>query len=106
MDVVKHLLSEVPYLQNFINEKLKIQNMLGKKVKDIVSGFSGIATARCEYLNGCVQYQLEAPLSKTGERKKEWFDEGQLSITGTGITLKQKDNGGPVGRMPKFSHPK
>lgn len=51
---------------------------LGKKVKDVVSGFTGTATARSEYLNGCVRYCVEA-LDKTNNSLTElWFDEQRL----------------------------
>ena len=52
--------------------------MLGKKVKDKITGFVGIATARVEYINGCVQYEI-TPLVKDGDmRKSYWLDEQRL----------------------------
>lgn len=33
---------------------------LGDKCRDQVTGFEGVATARFEYMNGCVRYMLEA----------------------------------------------
>jgi len=55
---------------------------LGDEVKEIVSGFSGIATGRTEYIAGCIQI-LVCPktLTKDGELKKgKWFDEGLLEV--------------------------
>ena len=49
---------------------------LGSKVKDSVTGYKGIATAMCKYLNGCVQYQVEA----NDPTKEVWIDEGRLII--------------------------
>ncbi len=56
---------------------------LGEKVKDSVTGFKGIVTARLEYLNGCVQYCVEPKVDKEGKMKKcPYIDEGQLEIQG------------------------
>ena len=40
---------------------------LGSKVKDMSTGFTGIATSRTLYFNGCVQYYIEAPVGKDGK---------------------------------------
>lgn len=39
---------------------------LGDKVKCIVTGFAGIATARIEYLNGCVQFCVKPQMKNKG----------------------------------------
>jgi hypothetical protein len=53
--------------------------VLGNVYEDRISEFTGIATARTEFLNGCVRIALTP---KIGEDKKpietEWFDEQQL----------------------------
>jgi hypothetical protein len=53
---------------------------LGMPVKDTVSGFEGVATARSEYLWDCVRIQVSATkLKPDGSRlDAEWFDEAQL----------------------------
>jgi hypothetical protein len=51
---------------------------LGRKVKDKVTGFAGIATARTEYMNGCVRVLVEAKCNKDGKSPSEWFDEQRL----------------------------
>lgn len=62
-----------------------MKNLLGKKVKDKVTGFEGIAVCRCEFLNGCIQYHV-SPKAKDNEIKKdEWVDEQQLKVTGDGV---------------------
>ncbi len=55
---------------------------LGDKVKDKVSGFTGIATARHEYLNGCVRISVDPDkLGKEGAKGEgHVFDEPQLEI--------------------------
>lgn len=49
---------------------------LGKKYRDPISGFEGVATGRYEYLHGCVRWQLSGQLN--GEPKDFVFDEPQL----------------------------
>ena len=53
---------------------------LGRKVKDSITGFEGIAVARCGYLNGCVSVQVRPQeLTEGGKMPKtEWIDEQQL----------------------------
>lgn len=51
---------------------------LGDKCRDQVTGFEGVATARVEYLNGCVRYALEAP--KEGSVEELYFDDQRLTV--------------------------
>ena len=53
---------------------------LGTKVRDKITEFEGTIIARCEYLNGCVQDQLEGeePTRPAGEI---WLDEQRLVAT-------------------------
>jgi hypothetical protein len=57
---------------------------LGNHVKDSITGFAGVATARTEHLYGCVQICVEpAGLEPDGKLiKSEWFDEQRLGIKG------------------------
>ena len=50
---------------------------LGKKYRDTISGFEGTATARTEYLYGCVRVILEAEGTKQDDRE-QFFDEQRL----------------------------
>jgi len=55
---------------------------LGDEVQCIVTNFKGIATGRCEYLNGCVQYSVRPPVNKDNKRQDAiWIDEEQLKVT-------------------------
>lgn len=56
---------------------------LGSKVKDKVTGYEGVATARTEWITGCVRYAvLPSTLTKDGAtRTEEWFDEDRLEVT-------------------------
>lgn len=78
----------------------------GVKLKDRVTNFEGIVTARCQFLNGCVRYILQPPMDKDKKIPEEkWFDEGQLVLVDKGVTnkIKQKLTGGPTGyAVPKY----
>jgi len=82
--------------------------ILGQKVKDIVTGFTGIAVAKCEYLNGCIQFQVVPRFSPESgiQYRNMWIDESQLSIEGEGVMFEIKNIGtkkAPGGG--KRSHP-
>jgi hypothetical protein len=75
-------------------------DLAGKKAKDKITGFTGIITARVEYLTGCTQYGITPPM-KEGEKeapRADYFDEGRIEILGEGIQaseVKAPDDGGP-----------
>lgn len=73
--------------------------VLGKKYKDIITGLSGIATGRAEYLTGCTQVLLTPRLVRDGESNARWLDEPRLQPVGNAKAIKlpgaQKDPGGP-----------
>jgi hypothetical protein len=54
---------------------------LGDRVKDIVTGFTGIAAGRYEYMTGCTQYGVAPEKLKDGA-VADWatFDESRLTI--------------------------
>ncbi len=52
---------------------------LGQKVTDNITGFSGIVTARTEFLYGCVRVCVEPEELKDGKPiEAQWFDEQRL----------------------------
>lgn len=53
---------------------------LGSRVRDVITGFEGIATGRTTYLNGCVHVSVTASALKDGEPKVEWFDEQRVEV--------------------------
>jgi hypothetical protein len=73
---------------------------LGKKAKDKITGFTGILTARVEYLTGCTQYGI-TPQIKKGDKeapRADFFDEGRIEILGEGMKpakVKAPVDGGP-----------
>jgi len=78
---------------------------LGKKAQDKITGFTGIITAKCNYLYGCSQYSLTPEVDKDGKRKEnEWFDEGRIKILGKGVKAKEvqaEENGCEIRENPK-----
>ena len=60
--------------------------MLGKKVKDKVTGFIGIATSKHIYLTGCTQFGLQPEVNEKGKVPDAgFFDEGRLVVLGDGF---------------------
>jgi hypothetical protein len=77
---------------------------LGKKYRDRVTGFEGIATSRHEYLNGCVRISLTSTALKDGKTiEPESFDIQQLEFVNGGISVAQRETGGP-GHIPSGRH--
>jgi hypothetical protein len=53
---------------------------LGDKVTDSLTGFTGIATARTEYLYGCVRILVEPTELRDGKPVEgQYFDEQRLA---------------------------
>lgn len=89
---------------------------LGEKVKDIVTGISGIAVAKVHYLNGCIQFCVQ-PRAAMDALKTDslYIDEGQLEKIGDGINvpkakvtkrIKPQYGGGPSAHAPQgLKHP-
>ncbi len=71
---------------------------LGKKYKDNITGYTGVATARSEYLYGCVRVLLEATkLKKDGDFITDyWVDEARL-VAVKGRTFKRDVKQPPAG---------
>lgn len=77
---------------------------LGDKVKDKISGFTGIAVSRIEYINGCIQYGVKPRVKKNGEMPDiQYIDEKQLSIISKKVRIKKERTGGPQSDAPKKS---
>jgi hypothetical protein len=83
---------------------------LGDKVKDRVTGFTGIVISRTEWLNGCIRIGIQPQELKDGKSiEAEWYDAQQVEILESGaIVLTPQTNpepaakkGGPQ-RDPKY----
>lgn len=54
---------------------------LGSKVKDSITGLTGIATSRCVYLHGCVHIGITPTELKDGKPIDScWFDEQRVEV--------------------------
>ncbi len=53
---------------------MKESIQLGDRVKDGITGFSGVVTGIAEYLYGCRRLQVESEKLEGGSPKTEWFD--------------------------------
>jgi len=74
---------------------------LGSKVTDSITGFSGIATGRTEYLYGCVRVLVEPTEMKDGKPVESlWIDEQRLD------EYSEAETGGPGEVAPSRDAPK
>lgn len=76
---------------------------LGKKLRDKVSGFTGIASVKTNFLTGNVQYTLVSPVDKKGDIRELSFDVHQLEYIGEGVDTIQApaDTGIKLGEAVK-----
>ena len=52
-----------------------MEKLLGRKVRDIITGYAGIVTGYVRYLTGCNQVLVVPRIGKDGKRDNgEWFD--------------------------------
>lgn len=84
----------------------KIQ--LGDKVKDVVSGMTGIVTGITDHLHGCRRMLIEPDKLKTdGTLADAWvMDEYRLKVVKAGVIKPQaipaaEKTGGPITRVPR-----
>ena len=58
-----------------------MNQIIGKKVKDDLTGFEGTATAYCQYITGCNQV-LVTPKGTDSSKHTEsfWIDEQRLTV--------------------------
>lgn len=55
---------------------------LGDEAKDKITGFKGVVTGKCEYLNGCVRYLIQPKKLKDEKMiDAEWVDVQQVEVT-------------------------
>ncbi len=79
---------------------------LGDKVKDTITGFAGVATAKIIFLNGCVQFLVTPKMAKPKKNETPeyptatYIDEEQLRVVGASKKAKPKPSGGGVRKYP------
>ena len=68
---------------------------LGAEVKDTVSGFTGVAVAKHNYINGCTRITVQPKVDKLGKLPdSQTFDEPQLTAISKKIIKGKNDTGG------------
>ena len=81
-----------------------MKDLLGKKVKDVVTGITGIATTRIEYMNGCVQYSIQPKVITNGvPADAKYYDEEQVVLIAKKKVVKKKKattGGPPLANIP------
>jgi len=79
---------------------------LGQKVKCKVTGFTGIATAKIEFLNGCIQFCVKPKIKAKDNKMPEgqYIDVEQLEVVGEGTRVKKKGNGGVMSDLPNADY--
>lgn len=80
----------------------------GNVVRDLVTGFQGIATSRVVYLNGCVQFcvvpEVKTEAGKMGKMPEgEYIDQGRLLYVSEGVPAQTEAEppGGVMRDCPK-----
>lgn len=74
---------------------------LGDRVKDEITGFSGVVTRRTQWLNNCNTYGVQRTELKDGiPQDPQSFDEPQLSIVEKKVVKESRHTGGPERHVP------
>jgi hypothetical protein len=74
------------------------RKLLGKKVREVVTGLEGIAVAKIDYMNGCRQYSIQPQVCKDGvPAEAKWWDAEQVELLKDKkvVSKKKKPTGGP-----------
>ena len=78
---------------------------LGDEVKDLITGFQGIVTAKTDYIYGCTRVQVQPPVGKDGKIPETGtFDAPGLKvIKAAKIKRASNDTGGPKDTLKQAS---
>lgn len=81
---------------------------LGDRVKDRITGFSGIVVGRTEWLSGCGRVGIQAEKSKAGVLPPEpfWVDDQQVAILGRKAFSVKPTRGGPMSDPRRSADPR
>jgi hypothetical protein len=67
----------------------------GQTLRDVVTGFVGVATGRVEYLTGCTQFLLNPKVDdKNTPGEGRWFDEDRLEVLAVDVIALPRTNAG------------
>ena len=75
--------------------------MLGKKVRDKVTGFEGIATSKVEFIGGCIQFCVKPKSKKDNMPDGAYIDIEQLEVIGKGPKITPRPTGGNQVDLPR-----
>ena len=79
---------------------------LGSRVKDMITGFTGMANARCIYYYGCIQIEiLSEQLDKDNKEVAIWFDEPRIVILEETKSYHEPNHGPQKCPPPSRRHP-
>lgn len=60
----------------------------GNRVRDIVTGFEGIVTARVEFINGIVNYLVSPPVAEDGDMREDmWVSACRIEYIDEGVDI-------------------
>jgi len=71
---------------------------LGDKVRCIITGFTGTAVAKTEFINGCIQWSVLPKGDKTNKMPEDMSIDNQSLeiITPKKKPIRKKETGGPM----------
>lgn len=76
---------------------------LGQQVRDVVTGYEGIAVAKVEYINGCVQFAVQPKATDGKLPESNYIDHQRLETIGAGPAMPSSDTGGVMRDVPPAS---
>lgn len=80
---------------------------LGTKLRCTITGFEGTAIAKCEYLNGCIQYCVKPKVKADGKFPEgQYIDQDQLekAIETKKVKFKKNNTAGPQQNTPSDNY--
>lgn len=97
------------YARMTADANLRTDNMinLGDKVKDTITGFTGIVVGITEWLNGCRTIGVRPTVLHEGKpQEPDWIDENQLKLVKKAVfKLGPATTGGPHPRPMRLVKP-
>lgn len=102
-EVFKH---ELNRLRNKQKERPIMK--LGDKVKDTVTGFTGIAVSKTEWLNGCTRFGVQDQKVRGGKVGEiHYFDQPQLVVVKPSVVqCGPRNTGGPIPTPQRSPNPR
>ncbi|WP_336974188.1 hypothetical protein [Sphingobium aromaticiconvertens] len=58
-----------------------MNDLLGRRGRDIITGFEGTITGHCNYLTGCSQVLMAPPAKDGAYVDSQWFDVQRVALT-------------------------